>query len=219
MYLGSMYIMPWRNKYGAGRDQKHGCLIIGYDDSINSYICIDPVFENDILQLPYENLIAPPIEPYVGFFDFSLMNQDITYDLFHLLSFFKSEKVEGEYSYHALKNLAVDIRKKNDLGRLNVDNYFNYLFDSNTSFFITARAANIQHFFKYLYRTYDYPWLNDISELFAKELVLLRTTCSLILKYSRTGRQNLIILIINKILECSQIEKEAVNLILQYCPR
>ncbi len=219
MYLGSAYIMPWRKKYGAEQNNKHGCLIIGYDDFVNSYICIDPVFEHDILYLPYENIIDPPMNPLVGFFDFDLINQEAIYDLSNLLSYFKSEKYEAEYSYDALAKLARDIYKKNEIGRLFVENYYNYLFDSDTSFFITARAANVHNFFKYLHRTYKYSWLNEISELFAKELVLLRTTCGLILKYSRTGRQNLIILIINKILECSQIEKEAVDLILQYCPR
>jgi hypothetical protein len=61
MYLGSAYIMPWRRKYGAEQTHKHGCLIIGYDDYTNNYICIDPVFEHDYLYLPYENALTETV--------------------------------------------------------------------------------------------------------------------------------------------------------------
>ena len=211
----SAYIMPWRRKYGASTNERHACLIIGYDDN-KQYICIDPIFESGLLYLPYSNIDYKSTKNILGYFDFSQYKDIKNINMFGLVRFFESKSVEGEYSFNSFANLAHDIVQKNLTGKLCLDNYERYLLSNYSWFFLIARATSIRLFFEFLYNISRDKRLIKIEKLADKEHSILKIACNLVLKYSRTGNDELILSVIEKLNECADIEKE-MNNILQCC--
>lgn len=205
---GQAIDMPWRQRYGTELNSYHSCLAVGYDDDKQCLLCLDPIFEKDLLELPYSNVRVNDQKTDFIYLDFSYIKEYIHYNVSNLRDYFKSTEVD-EFSWNSFIKLCNDILKKNSAGNLYDSNYYSYLLNNNSWFFLLARCNKIFHFFSYLYRNYDKEELNNATKLMNKCRDVMGTASSLVLKFSHTGDTQIAMRVVGKILEAADLERQA----------
>lgn len=205
--------MPWRNC--SNITELHSCLVIGYDDTKQCLLCLDPIFEKNILELSYDNVQTCDEKTYFVYFDFSHMFSDIKYNLNILNQYFRSINNQ-EYSWDCFIKLCLDILKKNSSGNLFVDNYYNYLLNNKSWFFLTARCGKMARFFSYLYTQTDDILFIQMKDLADQCRSTLGIASSLVIKYSQLGDNKIAMRVIGKVLECAEIEREIHTIINEF---
>lgn len=198
--------MPWR---GCNEiNEFHSCLIIGYDEKKENYICIDPVFHNGLLYLPFHNLQFDDNKTKINYLDFSRMFKPIHYPLKLSENYFLSMDCKT-YSSDSLKLLCDDIKKKKALGHLFDFNCHNYLLNNKTWFFLLARYQKIIKFFSYYSQNNPNCNLQRVVEAMMDCYNSMKIACSLTVKFSHTGEYDIIDRLIDRILKSCDREREA----------
>ncbi len=204
---GLSYYMPWRGC--KDMENRHWCLIIGFNKSIDCFLCLDPIFQSDIVTLPFSNIIWD--SKALSFYYLSLENYHArSFDLSNLKNFYTSPT--GEESWDSLTEMAYGIVKKTLSGTLPKDEYCDkYLFNDSTWFSLFGRSSKISLFYKYLYHTFKKECFLVFANI-SHTCYSLFKECSLLkLKYLKKNDQQIAISIANTLNRCAIFEKTIHN--------
>lgn len=213
IFNGRAADMPWRPCDDVA--EVHSSVIIGYDTEKEIFICIDPLFEANYLELPFENIQFYDEKTKLQVLDIKRLKKDIFYNLVELPNFFRS--FDGkEMSWDCYIKLCNDILKKNALGKIFDFNYYNYLLDSTTWFYWGSRNAKINMFFEYIYREYKDEKYLRMQKWAYQAFMAIKNASTLVIKYSQTGDNMIIFKVVEKILESGECEKQIYHIIMGY---
>lgn len=167
------------NWCGASFDVSHTFIIVGYDLDKMVYICADPSYLNQYVDMPID--IIEYNDSYSTVFDFSKFNnrylqRNLSTDLKCIFEKISTTPASTEFA----KISKAIAHNRPFISRFN---HGIYALSSLTNLPIYSRFACLSSFYRYLYETYNHLWLLDISNIYNTVYTKASACLQLFIKY------------------------------------
>lgn len=196
--------VPWAAHNNVNLEERHYFIVIGYNKEKLIYICIDPYYFNEKIDVPFKllddynsnlvNLLRN--EPTIKY-----VQKCIDYDMKH----FRESNTLGT-SYKSLIS-AYSLMQSN-LQYLDGENIFLCLISEKELYYINLRYARCHGFFKFLNDNYSYGWLRKIMDIYNEKYWTSKLLIKLFVKYSLTANTDIINKIMKIVLDFIEAEKQ-----------